>query len=167
MKRLGILIAIIMAALFLSACIRPDWKYSEPVSLNRKARACFSQGGDLWARGDWKGAIVEYRKAEELDPDNAAIHIRLSWALLWTDDWDGAITEGRTALRLDPNNRKAPEVHGYIGTVLEHKGDLCGALKEYRTGYLIAPVFGKIETDYKRLTDMHLTCPPGQEGKKP
>jgi tetratricopeptide (TPR) repeat protein len=161
MKRPGALIAVVMAGLFSNACVHPDWKYSAPVSPNHEASAHYRRGGELWQRGDWKGTVVEYRKAAQLDPDNAAIRIDLSWALLWTDEWDDAITEGRTALRLDPNNREAPEAHWGIGIALEHKGALCDALKEYCAAHLLAPHAVLINMNYERLTNKHLPCPPG------
>jgi tetratricopeptide (TPR) repeat protein len=159
MKRLGVLIAVVMAGLLSNACVHPDWKYSAPISRNREASAHYRRGIELWQKADWKGTVVEFRKAEQLDPNNANIHIELSWALLWTDDWDSAITEGRAAMRLDPNNREAPEAHRGIGIALEHKGALCDALAEYRAALLIAPNAVEIKMAYDRLQNAHLNCP--------
>jgi tetratricopeptide (TPR) repeat protein len=160
-KRYLIVLSLVGVGLFLNACLHPDWKYSAPISRNHEASAHCRRAIEFWQKADWKGTVAEYRKAAELDPNNAAIHIELSWALLWTDEWDDAITEGRTALRLDPNNRKAPEAHWGIGIALEHKGALCDALEEYRAAHLLAPHAVEINMNYERLTSKHLTCPPG------
>ena len=40
------------------------------------------QGNTLRARGDWKGAIVEYDRVIELDPDRAEVYVARGWSRL-------------------------------------------------------------------------------------
>ena len=93
-------------------------------------------GVALAKKGDWDGAIAEYREALRLNPDNDIAHANLGAALGNKGDWDGAIAEYREALRLNPNNDGA---HANLGWMLGEKGDLDGAVGEYREALRLNP----------------------------
>lgn len=62
--------------------------------------------------------------------------------------WDMAIGQYRQALRLDSKNGTA---HYELGEVLEKKGDLQGALNEYRAAYSLDPQSMAYKNSYERL----------------
>jgi Flp pilus assembly protein TadD len=93
-------------------------------------------GVALGNKGDWDGAIAEYREALRLNPNNDVAHTKLGVALADKGDWDGAIAEYHEALHLNPKNDVA---HANLGWVLGEKGDLDGAIAEYREALLLNP----------------------------
>ena len=59
-----------------------------------------------------------------------------------------AAPEEREALRLNANNAVA---HNNLGVALEQKGDLRGALEEYRAAFILDPKDTKYKQNYERL----------------
>jgi Tfp pilus assembly protein PilF len=53
----------------------------------------------------WREAMFRFRRATEIDPDNATAHNNLAVALEANGDFDGAAKEYREALRLDRSNQ--------------------------------------------------------------
>ena len=53
----------------------------------------------------WREAMFRFRRAVEIDPNNATAHNNLAVALEATGDLDGAAKEYREALRLDRTNQ--------------------------------------------------------------
>jgi Tfp pilus assembly protein PilF len=53
----------------------------------------------------WREAMFRFRRAVEIDPDNAMAHNNLAVALEATGDLEGAAREYREALRLDRSNQ--------------------------------------------------------------
>ena len=96
----------------------------------------YNRGVALHKKSDLEGAIVEYRKALGLNPNNADVHTYLGSALLAKGDLDGALAEYRTALRLNPNHVAA---RTNLASALASQGDLNEALAEYRTALRLNP----------------------------
>jgi Tfp pilus assembly protein PilF len=78
---------------------------------------CRSGGGDLSDAGTqrhfgvrmakmnlWREAMFRFRRATQIEPDNAMAHNNLAVALEATGDFDAAAKEYREALRLDRSN---------------------------------------------------------------
>jgi Flp pilus assembly protein TadD len=78
---------------------------------------CRSGGGDLSDAGTqrhfgvrmakmnlWREAMFRFRRATQIEPDNAMAHNNLAVALEATGDFDTAAKEYREALRLDRSN---------------------------------------------------------------
>jgi Flp pilus assembly protein TadD len=61
-------------------------------------------GAALANKGDWDGAITEYREALRLNPQNGLAHNNLGEALERKRDLRGALEEYRAAYMLDPKN---------------------------------------------------------------
>ena len=100
-------------------------------------------------KGDWDGAMAEFREAIRLNPNNDMAHVSFGVALGRKDNLGGEeIAEYREALRLNPNNDLA---HHNLGVALEWKGDHRGALAEYRAACLLDPKDANYRQNYERL----------------
>lgn len=53
----------------------------------------------------WREAMFRFRRAVEIEPDNAMAHNNLAVALEANGDFDGALKEYREAMRLDRSNQ--------------------------------------------------------------
>jgi Flp pilus assembly protein TadD len=92
---------------------------------------------------NWDGAILEYRQAIRLSPDNAdlpillrALHVLLGAALADKGDHDGAIAEHREAIRLEPGYYDA---HYNLGLSLLKRGNFDEAIAELREAIRLQP----------------------------
>ena len=86
-------------------------------------------GNTLYNQKDYDGAIAQYRKALQLEPDNSSTHLSIGDALYNKDDYDGALVEYREAARLRPADAHA---RSSIGDALFGKKDYEGAATAYR-----------------------------------
>jgi Flp pilus assembly protein TadD len=96
----------------------------------------FNQGRELRAKGNLKGAIVEYRAALHLDPNHVDAHTNLGAALGTKGDVEGAIAEHRTALRLDPIQFRP---HYNLGIALQAQGKKADAKDEFMEALRLLP----------------------------
>lgn len=88
------------------------------------------QLADVLANGDRDGAIAEYREVIRLRPTDIRGYLQLGDLLRsQKSDLKAAITVLQEAARLFPND---PDPHEKLGFALEQKGDLPGALEQYR-----------------------------------
>lgn len=65
----------------------------------------------LWR---WDDADREYRRALELNPNDAAAHYGYSYLLLFRRQFDAALQHSRRALELDPSSRLNATGHGVV-----------------------------------------------------
>jgi tetratricopeptide (TPR) repeat protein len=100
------------------------------------AQGRFSNGNELFEKGDFDGAIAEYRRALEFKPDEAIFHNNLANALSRKGDLDGAILEYRRAIELKADFAGA---HSDLGDALRRKGDMDGAESEFRRAVELQP----------------------------
>src|SRR5438045_9420038 len=70
--------------------------------------------GALAKKGEFGGAIGEYRKAIDLDPVNARWHVRLGSVYYEQKNVDGAIHEYQAAIDLKPDD---PQLRNALGNV--------------------------------------------------
>jgi Flp pilus assembly protein TadD len=91
---------------------------------------------DLARKGRHEEAVAEWKKAMELGPDDASVHMNLGVALAGSGRLDEAIAQYRKALELSPDN---PETHLNFGIALAGKGDLDQAVAHYRKALEINP----------------------------
>src|SRR5438132_4901659 len=78
--------------------------------------------------GRFDEAIVESKRAVELDPLSPVINSDLGSNLMVARRYDEAIAQLRKTLKIDPTFSLA---HGALGEALQFKGDLPGAIAEY------------------------------------
>jgi serine/threonine-protein kinase len=94
----------------------------------KRADTHHNLGQALAKKGNLDGAIKEFREALRLRQDYPGDHLELGNALR-DRDLDGAIKAYQAALLLNPDY---PQAHHNLGIVLDRKGDLVGAIKEFR-----------------------------------
>ena len=80
--------------------------------------------------GQLDHAIVEVKRAYELDPVSSIIHADLGGVNYMARRYDEAIKQLRSTVEMDPQFYFA---HRYLGLTLELKGDIDGAIAEYKT----------------------------------
>jgi tetratricopeptide (TPR) repeat protein len=64
----------------------------------------FNLGVALGNKGDWDGAVAEYRDAVRLNPNNGFAYYSLGFALETKGDLRGALEEYRAIHMLNPEN---------------------------------------------------------------
>ncbi len=96
----------------------------------------YNLGVALANKGNWDGAMAEFREALRLNPNNDGAHVALGYGLVVKGDWEGGIAEYREALRLNPKSEMA---HVYLGKTLEIKGDWDGEISEERQALRLNP----------------------------
>jgi serine/threonine protein kinase/Flp pilus assembly protein TadD len=96
------------------------------------------RGNVLTYKHEFEKAIVEYHKAMEFDRANPVPHFNLANCFRDKEDLDRAIHEYEEAIKL----RDHFEYHTGLGAILEKKGDLQKAEKEYRLALRLIPKSG-------------------------
>jgi serine/threonine protein kinase len=99
-----------------------------------------NKGVSLTRLGLVDEAIVEYKKALRIDPEDEAVHINLGNALQTKGQIDEAIMEYREALRINP---EYAEAHDNLGLVLDTKGQIDEAIMEHREALRINPEYAE------------------------
>ncbi len=86
--------------------------------------------------GDATGAIVLYRRAREVDPDNPRIPLNLGLALNDAGDQAAAVEAYNASLAMDPAQ---PLTLVNLGIALAARNDFAGALAAYRRAIALNP----------------------------
>ena len=71
-------------------------------SANAADNPFIKSGNAKYLQGDYDGAIADYSRAIELDPDDAAAYYNRGNAKSELDDYHGAIADYSRAIELDP-----------------------------------------------------------------
>jgi tetratricopeptide (TPR) repeat protein len=95
----------------------------------------------LIQKGQTDEAIVEYKKALEIDPNYDAAHNNLGNALLRKGQIDEAIIHYQKALEINPNHAKA---QNNLGNAFLQKGQIDEAIIHYQKALEINPDFAKV-----------------------
>ena len=95
------------------------------------------RAAELSRAKSWDDAITNYRKALELEPNDAATHYNLALALKYKGDSREALKEFQAALKLRP---KWADAHYGIGSVWYDLQDQDSAVKELRTAEALDPL---------------------------
>jgi tetratricopeptide (TPR) repeat protein len=96
----------------------------------------YDLGVDYWRLGQTDQAITEFRKAIEINPNEAKAHSYLGNAYAEKGQTDQASIEYRIAIKIDPNDAV---VHGNIGFGYDRQGKIDQAITEYRRVIEINP----------------------------
>jgi tetratricopeptide (TPR) repeat protein len=98
------------------------------VSFGQTAEDFFNNGKVKDSLKDFKGAISDYSKAIELNPDNADYYYRRGNAKYFSDDDKGSIVDFNKAIELNPDNADYYYRRGNAKNYLE---DYEGAIADY------------------------------------
>jgi Flp pilus assembly protein TadD len=99
---------------------------------------------DLAKKGQFEAAVTEWKKALELGPDDASVHMNLGVALAGSGKLDEAIAQYQKALEISPDN---PESHLNFGIALAGKGDLNQAIAHYQKALEINPEYPEVHNN--------------------
>ena len=109
-------------------CINLNYKY--------KSSAYYNRGISKKNLKDYQGAITDYTKAIELDPDYADAYINRGISKRNLKDYYGAITDYTKAIELDPDDADA---YNNRGVVKDDLKDYYGAITDYTKAISLDP----------------------------
>jgi tetratricopeptide (TPR) repeat protein len=92
---------------------------------NQKAKDYNNRGNTKIDLKDYTGAILDYNKAIELDPDNANAYYNRGCTKSSLEDFRGAMLDYNKAIKLDPDNAKAYYNRGIAKINLGRKESGC------------------------------------------
>ncbi|HUB67527.1 MAG TPA: tetratricopeptide repeat protein [Candidatus Methylacidiphilales bacterium] len=90
----------------------------------------------LFQEGRVDEAMVQFKKALEIDPNYADAHNNFGWALFQKGQADEAIAQYQQALKINPHGYSA---HCNLGTALLQKGQLDEAMDQFQMALRIDP----------------------------
>jgi tetratricopeptide (TPR) repeat protein len=96
----------------------------------------FDMAGELARKGDYAGALLEWRKAVELDPEDGKARYHLAFALDQQGQLDEAIAQYQKAIEFDSNNAAA---YSSLGVALARTGKLEDGIASYKKSLEIDP----------------------------
>ncbi len=88
----------------------------------------FKFGNDKADKGDFIGAILDYTRSIEIDPNLATAYFNRGHAKADLGDFRGAILDYDKGIMIDPNEAGAYQLRGYSKSNL---GDYHGAIADY------------------------------------
>jgi Flp pilus assembly protein TadD len=97
---------------------------------------------ELTAKQQWADAIVEWRKALEMDPDNANAHFQLAGSLTANNQKSDAAQEYKKACELDP---RQAGWFANLAVSLAQTGDTEGAIASFRKSLELDPSSAEVE----------------------
>src|SRR5580693_3331896 len=95
------------------------------------------RAAELSRTKSWDDAITNYRKALELEPNDAATHYHLAWALKYKRETREALKEFQATLKLRP---RWADAHFGLASVWFDLQDQDSAVKELRTAEALDPL---------------------------
>ena len=98
-------------------------------SANPLADNLFHSGVDKYMQGDYQGAIADYTKAIEINPQDVGAYTNRGIAKNGLKDYQGAIADYNKALEINPKDAIA---YSNRGASKELLGDLKGACDDWR-----------------------------------
>jgi Flp pilus assembly protein TadD len=96
----------------------------------------FDQAGELARKGDYAAALIEWRKAVELDPQDGKARYHLAFALDKQGQLDEATVQYQKVVEFDPNNAAA---YSSLAVALTREGKLADGIDAYSKSHEIDP----------------------------
>lgn len=109
-----------------------------PAHRRQLARMCVRRGNTLFAEHKYDGAVDEFNRAIDWDPDLAEAFCNRACVYLERAEYDLALADSERAIQLDPNLASAICNRGtaYLG-----KGDLAQAVSNYEHAMHVRPEY--------------------------
>lgn len=104
----------------------------------------FNIAADLSEKHQFAQALPAWRKAVELNPDDARAHNNLGTALSENGKLDEALAEYRRSLEL---NEQSSQAHNNLGSVLAQQGKLYDALAQFQRAVELNPDNGHAQSN--------------------
>src|SRR6266702_3277971 len=112
----------------------------------QSARKLVKQGIDLFGKNDLVGAIADYDRAINIDPNDAEAYFKRGRAFLIVGNAKFAIADFDKSISLDDHN---PLVYAERGFARQTQGDKSEAQKDFERGL-------KLNNDLRLMLDLHL-----------
>jgi len=104
----------------------------------------FNIAADLSEKRQFVDALPVWRKAVELNPDDARVHTNLGTALEETGKPEEALAEYRRSLEL---NDQSSQAHNNLGSILAQQGKLDEALAQFERAVELNPENGRAQSN--------------------
>jgi Flp pilus assembly protein TadD len=115
-----------------------------PGSRDTRVEQDLARGAQLAHSGRLDQAGQEYRKAQQLQPQDPSLHFASGYALARQGKWKEAAAEYQAIAAANPDD---PAAHSNLGVALNHAGDREGAIREYRRGLALDPESAAMHQD--------------------
>jgi protein O-mannosyl-transferase len=143
----GALLASLTALTWHQSAMYTDIETLWRITIERNPRAWMAHdnlGALLFREGRVNEAIVHFRKAVEIDAEQAEPQANLGNALLQNGDLDEAIAQYYNALRIKPNYA---EVYYNLGNALLRKGQADEAIDQYKKAIALKPDYADVHNN--------------------
>ncbi len=143
----GALLALLAALTWHQSAMYTDIETLWRTTIERNPKAWMAHdnlGALLFRQGRVNEAILHFRKAVEIDAEQAEPQANLGNALLQNGDLDEAIAQYSNALRIKPNYA---EVHYNLGNALLRKGQADEAIAHYEKAIALKPDYANIHNN--------------------
>jgi protein O-mannosyl-transferase len=143
----GALLALLAALTWHQSAMYTDIETLWRTTIERNPKAWMAHdnlGALLFRQGRVNEAILHFRKAVEIDAEQAEPQANLGNALLQNGDLDEAIAQYSNALRIKPNYA---EVHYNLGNALLRKGQANEAIAHYEKAIALKPDYANIHNN--------------------
>ena len=143
----GALLASLTALTWHQSAMYTDIETLWRTTIERNPKAWMAHdnlGALLFRQGRVNEAILHFRKAVEIDAEQAEPQANLGNALLQNGDLDEAIAQYSNALRIKPNYA---EVHYNLGNALLRKGQADEAIAQYEKAIALKPDYANIHNN--------------------
>ena len=124
--------------------------FSAPQVTAQTAKSYRQHADELSRTKSWDDAITNYRKALDLEPNDAVTHYNLALALQYKRESREALKEFQATLKLRP---KWADPHYGIGAVWYDLADKDAAIKELRTAEALDPLNAATHRLLARILD--------------
>ncbi|MBU1262830.1 DUF2723 domain-containing protein [bacterium] len=118
--------------------------------LGNRADGHYGLGMIYQKKGEFSKAILEYKKAIELDPTKIFLHHSLGAVLLEMEDYEGAVSAFKGAISYQPND---PSTYYNLGITYWKMGKIDEAISAYRKVLELNPNFPGASASLQTLLD--------------